>query len=173
MATTVEIRIAFVNGIRGIKGEVKALPLSDFPERYTDLKNAYLSNGIVRNPCQLEYINYHPKGLVIKFCGIDSREQAEKLRGFYLTVDEDQKFVLPENTWYEYQIVGLSVYNEAGEVLGMVQSIVQTGSNAVLVVVRDGEKDLLLPMLKDVILKVDLVTEKIDVRVPIGLIDES
>jgi 16S rRNA processing protein RimM len=173
MVAIAEVKIAYINGVRGIKGEVKALPLSDFPERYAGLKNAYLTKDISRLPCRIEYIDCQTKGLVIKMGGVDSREQAEKLRGFYLTVDKDEAFVLPQDTWYEYQIVGLSVCDENELDLGCVHSIIQTGANAVLLIKKDREKDLLLPMLKDVILKVDLENSRINVRVPLGLIDES
>ena len=165
------IRIGYISGVRGLRGEVKALPLSDYPERYSSLKHIYVETNPAAKLYQLERIYLQGKSLIIKFSGVDSPKAAEELCKHYVSVQEKDVFPLPADTWYEFQLIDLAVIDEMGNDLGKVKSILQTGSNAVLVVARSQGGEMLLPMLREVVLSVDLNKQIIAVRVPPGLDD--
>ena len=91
--------------------------------------------------------------------------------GSLLTVPLSERVKLPPDTYYLDQIIGLDVFTTAGECLGRVTEILQTGSNDVYVVrpTEKGQKDLLLPALKSVVKKVDLQAGRMEVDLPRGL----
>ena len=100
--------------------------------------------------------------------GVSDRTAAEKLRGSYLKIPPEKLTPLPEGRYYHFQLMGLKVLTEEGEVLGRVEEVLDTGSNLVLTVGR-GRDELLLPFIDDVILDVDLEAGAVTVRLMEGL----
>jgi 16S rRNA processing protein RimM len=90
---------------------------------------------------------------IIRLEGIDNRQQAEALIGRYLEVEAEP---LPAGSYYWHEIVGLRVADEEQRQLGTVVEVFRAGENEVYRVETDGEPDLLLPALRDVILNIDL-----------------
>ncbi|QZA33475.1 ribosome maturation factor RimM [Hydrogenibacillus sp. N12] len=124
-------------------------------------------------PLQVEGARRHKNVYLVKFRGVDTVEAAEALRGAVLKVAEADREPLPEGTYYFDQIIGLSVVDEAGAVLGAVKEILKPGANDVWVVARPGRRDLLLPYIPDVVRAVDLEGGRIVVRLLPGLDDEA
>jgi 16S rRNA processing protein RimM len=159
------VRIAKIGEPFGIKGGLKIWPFYDY---LLDLKKGqriYLSWGdtlIVKKELSLEYIRKHNKGFVIHFAEITNRTEAEKLKGNWLLLGEEDLPVLPEGYFYSYQIMGLPVYELEGKYLGTVKEILETGSNDVFVV--EGEEEICIPAIKDVVVKVDLREGKIIIK---------
>jgi 16S rRNA processing protein RimM len=98
---------------------------------------------------------------IIRLEGIDSRQQAEAMIGRYLEVEAEP---LPEGTYYWHQIVGLVVADEEGRQLGTVVEVFRAGENEVYRVESEGQPDLLLPALREVILDIDLRAGRMIVR---------
>jgi 16S rRNA processing protein RimM len=98
---------------------------------------------------------------IIRLEGIDSRQQAEALIGRYLEVEAEP---LPAGSYYWHQIVGLGVTDEDGRPLGTVVEVFRAGENEVYRVESEGQPDLLLPALRDVILDIDLEAGTMIVR---------
>src|SRR5690606_14491238 len=88
--------------------------------------------------------------VIVKLEGVDTRDDAETLRGALLQVPGDQVVPLPEDHYYVFQIVGLEVVDEDGRELGVVKEVLFTGANDVYVVERADGSELLLPAVKDV-----------------------
>jgi len=155
----------------GIKGALKVMPLSDFPERINALKHVFVEKGgrAVRYNVQDAFI--HGRFWVVHLEGVDSPEAAAKLVGSLLTVPLSERVKLPPDTYYLDQIIGLDVYTTEGEYLGRVTEILQTGSNDVYVVRPEEkeQKELLLPALKSVVKNVDLQAGRMEVDLPRGL----
>ncbi|NLN06288.1 MAG: 16S rRNA processing protein RimM [Firmicutes bacterium] len=155
----------------GVKGALKVMLLSDFPERIKMLKQVFVekSGRAVRYNVQNAFI--HGRFWVVHLEGVDSPEAAANLVGSLLTVPLSERVKLPPDTYYLDQIIGLDVFTTAGECLGRVTEILQTGSNDVYVVrpTEKGQKDLLLPALKSVVKKVDLQAGRMEVDLPRGL----
>ena len=98
---------------------------------------------------------------VVRLEGVDDREQAEGLVGRYLEVEAEP---LPEGHYYWHQLIGLRVTDEAGHELGRLVEVFRAGENEVYRVESDGQPELLLPALRDVVREIDLEAGTMTVR---------
>jgi 16S rRNA processing protein RimM len=145
------IRVGEVMGVFGIAGAVKVRSLTDFPERFAPGAEVTL-DGVGR---RVEWSRQQPAGLVVKLAGVDSRTEAEDLRGRFLEVPEEALRPLPDGRWYHHQLVGLAVRSQAGRDLGTLTDVVTRPANDVWVA-RRGSAEVLIPVIPDAVLGVDL-----------------
>jgi len=145
-------------------GEVKVQPHTDNPQRFAK-GNHLLAQG---RTLQIEGCRWHQGLALIKFRGIETHEDSERLRGVQLEVTLDEVPSLSADSYYHFQILDMEVWTEAGEFLGTVEGILNTGSNDIYVV-RQGKSEILVPALQDVVLEVDLEKGRITVDLPKGL----
>jgi len=108
------------------------------------------------------------KRLLVRFDGIETRTEAEMLRGADLTIARSDVHPSAEGKRYRFELIGLTARTRAGETLGTVADVFATGSNDVYVI-RGPRGELLLPALADVILDVDVSTGTMTVAPPPGL----
>jgi 16S rRNA processing protein RimM len=149
---------------QGRRGEVIADVLSDRPDRFPSLRRAFL--GIPGGDCREVAVAStwpHKGRFVLKLEGVDSIDEAERLRGLELRIPEDELAPLPAGSFYHHQLVGLSVAVEGGRALGVVQSILETGSEAKVLVVRGPEGESLIPFAEAFVRRVDLAGRRIEV----------
>jgi 16S rRNA processing protein RimM len=157
------IVIARITAAHGIRGEVKAEVLTDFPERFDRGSKLWL-DGAERT---VELGRWQGRAVILKLTGIDTRNDAEALRGKELTVPEPAHLE-DEGAYYIHDLIGLSVQDAAGTELGNLHEIITTGATDVYVI-RGPRGELLLPALDDVVTNVDLKARRITVAVPEGL----
>ena len=146
--------------MHGLNGVLKIFSYAESTARYTSGMSLHLKdshgNGFV---LKVVWAKPHSKSILLSLEGIRNRDQAEELVGSELFIEKAALEVLEEGTYYWTDILGLSVYSLAGDYIGEVSSIVQTGSNDVYVVKRmDGtiEKEVLIPALVSVVREIDL-----------------
>jgi 16S rRNA processing protein RimM len=151
----------------GVRGEVRVLPSTDLPERFSWLKTVYIGRAEPR-PAGVEAVRSHQHWVLLKLAGIDNRDQAESLRGEWLQVPIDEAIPLEEDEYFLYQLVGLAVYDETGQQLGELVDVLETGANNVFVI-RSPEGELLLPDIDEVIREIDLESGRVIVRLLPGL----
>jgi len=153
----------------GLRGAVKVLVMTDFPDRFEQGKTVHLGDELV--PHQLCSVELRKNGqqAVLYFQGCDNRAQADRLRGKLIWIPSEEAMPLPEGRYYLHQVLGLQVETEDGESLGVLNEVLFTGGNDVYIV-SDGEREILIPVLEDVILEVNLTTHKVVVRLPEGLL---
>ncbi|WP_148133795.1 ribosome maturation factor RimM [Candidatus Formimonas warabiya] len=163
------ITIGKIIAAHGVHGEVKVQPLTDFPRRFKKTKKVWVD--AVNHYLDIEQVREQQDLFLIKFCGFDHREEAEKLKNSLVQVDPDQVAKLPPGHFFHFQIIGLDVYDADSQHLGQVKEILETGANDVYVVKRENKKDLLLPALKSVVLAIDVDHQKMVVELPRGLDD--
>ena len=126
----------------------------------------YLKKGLKQHSVKVIEGKKQAKGLVALTEGIEDRTQAEKLIGSEVWVDKDQLPNLDKGDYYWHQLEGLEVFNEAGELLGEVSHLFETGANDVLVV-KASEKSIddmerLIPHVeKEIVLEIDLEERRI------------
>jgi 16S rRNA processing protein RimM len=147
----------------GVRGDLKVESLTDFPERFRPGSRLWLE-GVPRT---VERSRQQGKMLVVKLEEVDSRTQAETLRGKQLMVPQ-ARAIEQESVYYLHDIVGLEVVEASGNALGEVVDVLATGANDVYVV-QGKRGEMLLPALDDVIRHVDLAARRIRVDVPEGL----
>lgn len=154
----------------GIKGMVKVKPFTDNIKRFDKLEKVYIKNKEGKKEYKIEEVKYHKNMVLIKFVGIENPEEANLLRESYLLVDRETEEPLEEGTYYIVDMIGLEVYTDKGENLGILEDIFNTGSNDIYVVKNELGKQILLPAIKEVIKQVDMENKKITVHLIPGLI---
>lgn len=153
----------------GFKGEVKVYPLTDSIQRFRKLKEVYLERGEELSRHRVEKVKFLSNTVVLKLEGIDTEEDAGKLRNVYVKVSRAAAVKLPKDSFFICDLIDAEVYDEKGEFLGKVKDVLQTGSNDVFVV-GGREKDILIPGLKEIFREVNIEDGKIVVELPEGLI---
>lgn len=165
--TEMKISIAQIVGTFGTKGEVKVKILTDFPERFFELKKVFLYSPVSKQTHEIEIggVRFHKHWALIKIKGIEKKEDAEKLRFFYIQIPKKSLKKLPEGSFYLFEIIGLKVYEKDGKYLGEVSEILRNPANDIYVV-KDEEKEILLPALKKFIKKIDIEKGEMWVNTP-------
>ena len=153
----------------GIKGMVKVVPYTDDITRFDDLKNVYVVTKRMNKKYDIEEVKYHKNMVLLKFKGIDKVEDAENLRNAMLKVERKDAAKLEEGCYYIADLLGMPVYTEDGELLGVLDDIYNTGSNDIYVVKTKEHKQILLPAIEDVIKQISLEENKITVHILNGL----
>jgi 16S rRNA processing protein RimM len=147
----------------GIRGELKVEPLTDFPERFLRGARVWLKG----NEHRIEASRRQQHLVYLKLSVIDTRTDAEALRGEELRVPAPTR-IEERDVFYQHDIIGLRVEDEAGQALGRVDSIFSTGSNDVYVV-RGEQGELLLPAVEDAIRQIDIAGGRIVIEMIPGL----
>jgi 16S rRNA processing protein RimM len=157
----------------GIEGHVVVQPLTDFPSRFRKKNRVLLgrSEHAVREMV-IDRAAVGPRGVKLKLAGIDDRNAAEKLVGLLLYIREAERVKLPKGRYFTYDIVGLSVVDEQGVVLGTVREVVKMPANDVYVVSGKGT-EILLPAVKEFVLKIDLASRTMKVRLIEGMVERE
>ena len=154
----------------GIKGFVKVYPYVNDISRFDDLKNVYVKSKKQESKLEIEEVKYQKNMVLIKFKGIETVEQAEALRNGYLEIDRSQAIPLEKDEYFIADLLGLDVYLDTGEKLGILDDIYNTGGSDIYVVKNELGKQFLLPYIDDVVKNIDLENGKITVHIIDGLI---
>lgn len=155
----------------GVKGEMLMEVLTDFPDRLTPGMTVYV--GSVHQPLVFLSCRWHIKALLVKFVGYPDRESVADLRNQLVYLHAQDRPDLPEGEYYHHQVLGLRVVNDEGRPLGDVVEILETGANDVFVVRNETGKEILLPVIDEVILNIDLVRGELRVHLLPGLVPDE
>ncbi|MBO5743073.1 MAG: 16S rRNA processing protein RimM [Clostridia bacterium] len=161
------IDVAEVTNTHGLRGEVKILPRTDYPEFFEEISGVYLEEGTY---LKITGIKYQKNMVILKFKGINKVEEAETLRRKILYVPKEIFDDLPEGTYLIADIIGLEVFEDDIS-YGKITDVFSTGSNDVYAVEKPNEKPLLIPALKNVIEDINIDEGYMKVRLPEGLLD--
>ena len=155
----------------GVKGEMKIKPLTDFPERFRKLGRVFLvaSSG-EEMACSVSAVRYLDGTPVLLFEGFDSPEKARSLNGRLVKIPEGEAEPLPDGSYYWFELIGMDVYSEAGDKLGTITDIFETGSNDVYVM-KQGRKEIYLPATKEVVKQVDRTAKRMVIHLMDGLLE--
>ena len=156
--------VGVVVGPWGNRGEVRVQPHTDNPRRFARGDSLMASGRRLR----VVERRSHRGMAILKLQGIDTRDGAEELAGVELEVPVNEVPPLPEGSYYHFQILDMEVWTSSGELLGVVEDILITGSNDVYVV-RRGDGEILVPAIEDVVLEVDVEGGRLTVDLPDGL----
>jgi len=143
---------------QGRKGEVKVEPFSDREDRFPKLERAFVPtpDGGARE-VKVEACWPHKDHFVLKLAGVDSIGEAEALRNAELGIPESELETLPPGSYYYHQLSGLRVVDPQGSELGVVASVMETGAETRVLVVRGPSGETLVPFAEDFVKSVDLV----------------
>ena len=147
-----KVVIGKISAPHGVRGEVRIVPLTDFPERFENLKTVFLEDD---SKMELESVKFSNKFIIVKFKNINSRNDIEIFNGKLLMLNRSDIPSLPEGEYYNFFFFGLEVIDDKGSKLGKITEVLKTGSNDVYVV--EGKKQILVPALKKVVKEINLV----------------
>ena len=154
----------------GIKGFVKIFPFTDDMERFEELRSVLVVKQKQLIEMEIEEVKYHKNLVLVKFKGIEDINMAEKYKGCYIKIKRKDARTLPKDTYFIADLIGISVYDDAGNLLGKVDDIFNNKSHDIYVIKDDLGKQILLPSTKEVIKDVDVDNGKIVVHLIDGLV---
>ena len=165
------VTIAKVAKTRGLRGEVVAELLTDFPERFNGLVDIIgtLPNGN-RIDLKIERFFLQKGRIVMKFADYDTIDQGEELRGVEISVPESEAVKLETDEFFDWQLEGCKVETIGGEVIGTVRELLRTGGTEVLIVAGP-EKDFMIPFAESICVDVDVDEKLIRIDPPEGLLE--
>lgn len=141
------IKIGKISTAHGIKGTVRIMPLTDDITRFNSLKYVYLFNGSAIQKLMIEAVQLNGNIVLIKFEGINNRNEAEALKNMFVHVDRENAVTLDEDEYFIEDLIGLNAYDLNNVNIGTVSDIIQTGAVDVLVIT--GQRKYLIPALKE------------------------
>lgn len=163
-------KIGQIVNTNGLKGVVKVKPFTDDITKFERLGTIYIDKNGSLAEFTIEKVRYNKNMVMLKLKGIDSIEEAESLKNFYIKINRQDEEELPEDSYYIVDLLKCEVLTEEGTFLGNIVDIFPTGSNDVYVVKNEEGKEILLPAIGEVIKKVDIKNRKITVKLLNGLI---
>jgi 16S rRNA processing protein RimM len=156
---------------RGLKGEIIAELLTDFPDRFEDVEELVLvSPAGERKTGKLENYWFQNDRVVLKLADYDDVEAAKKLVGFEFAVPEAERVPLPEDHYYDWELEGCTV-KVGVESIGKVRSIIRTGGIEILEIADENGKERLVPLVDSIVVAIDAAEKTIIVDPPEGLLD--
>lgn len=157
----------------GIKGEVRVISSTDFPdERFALGNHLYIYEKDEKEPVEVIVASHriHKNFNLLTFKGYENVNDVVKFKGSILKVPENQQGDLNENEFYYHEIIGCSVKTTEGQLIGKVKEIIATGANDVWVIQRQGEKDVLIPYIEQVVQEINIDQKEIIIELMEGLL---
>lgn len=140
---------------QGILGWVKIQAYTEHLDALSEYSTWYLAKpGQQWREYRLHEAKPHNKVLLAKLDNIEDRTAAETLRGMLIAIPRSRFPATDENEYYWSDLIGMQVVNMQDEQLGTVDHLLDMGANDILVV-RAGEREIMIPFLKHVVLQVD------------------
>jgi 16S rRNA processing protein RimM len=149
----VYLTVGFLRRPHGLRGEIVMDLHTDFPERLKRGRKLLVSED--HRPVTIQSVRDHQNGVLIKFNGVDTPEDAGLFRNQWVYVKASDVPPLPEGQIYQHQLFGFKVVDDNDNPLGELVEIIETGANDVYVVKDESGRELLLPAIPSVILNLD------------------
>ncbi|NOU68428.1 ribosome maturation factor RimM [Paenibacillus sp. LMG 31461] len=166
------VTVGKVVNSHGIRGELKIVPETDFPERF-DVGNSLIivDSQNKQTPVTVKTSRLHKNVFIVLFSQFSNINDVEKYKGSLLKIEAKDQMPLEEGEYYYHEIIGCKVVTEDEQELGLISEILTPGANDVWVVSLPKGKQLLLPVIDDVILKVDIPNKTIRIHLMEGLLE--
>ncbi|MBO4432999.1 MAG: 16S rRNA processing protein RimM [Clostridia bacterium] len=157
-------------GTHGVRGMVRIKPWADSGEFLSGFKTLY--SGDKKTPLRFETIKPHGNIVIAAVCGVDSIEKAETLRGKVLYIKREDADI-PEGRYFVSELIGCRVFDsETKAEYGVIADVSATGANDVWHIKKDG-KEYLLPAINEVVKRVDIEREEIEICPMKGIFDDE
>lgn len=162
------LEVGKIINTHGLRGDVKVIPWTDMPEDFEEIPVVYIRKKNDNEQLTVSKIKYQKNNLIVKFKELNNINQAEKYKGLVLYANREDLWELEEGVYYIADLIGLDVYDESGKI-GVLADVFNTGANDIYEVRREGKKNLLLPVIDEVVREIDLENKRITVHVMEGL----
>lgn len=154
---------------QGIKGELRVMPTVDDITRFKELSHIFVERKGNIKEYEIENVRFHKQFVLLKLKGIDDMTSAEALKGTVVKITEDMAVPCEEDEYYIRDLYDMEVVTVEGERLGVISDVIFTGANDVYAVTPDEGNDILIPAIKECIVKVDVENNVMTVKLLEGL----
>lgn len=154
---------------QGIKGELRVMPTVDDTARFKELDHIFVDRKGNIKEYEIENVRFHKQFVLLKLKGIDDMTSAEALKGTVVKITEDMAVPCEEDEYYIRDLYDMEVVTVEGEKLGVISDVIFTGANDVYAVTPKEGKDILIPAIKECIVKVDVENNVMTVKLLEGL----
>lgn len=162
--------IGKITNTHGIKGEVRVYPLTDNIERFSDLDKVYI--GEAKRQASVKTVKYHKGLAILGFEEFDNINQVLDFKDQYLYIDDEDRIVLPEDRYFIFDLIGCEVFDMANKSIGhIVDVILNMGNDVYVIKNHKGDKEYLIPAVKDFIKTIDIDKKKIVIDPIEGMIE--
>lgn len=159
-----------ITRLHGLRGEMQWLFDADDPAAYADLDRVFIEQKGELVPYFIESLNIQPTRIIARLEGIATLEAATPLVGSGLWLPDEDLPELEDGQFYFHEVVGAQVHEAGKGLLGTVKEVVSTGYQDLLVVMVQG-REVLIPIVDDIVGDYDATANRIDVTLPEGLLD--
>jgi len=164
------VTIGQISRVRGVKGEMVVVPLTDEPSRFLKLRKVTVSKEENTDEFLVERAREFKGKVLLKLKKVESPEEAKKLVGGFVEIEKDQLVELPEGRYFIFDIIGLQVVTTKGERVGKVKEVISLAANDVYLVEGD-KKQYDIPAIKEVVKRIDLTKREMIIEPIEGLLD--
>lgn len=154
---------------QGIKGEVRVMPTVDDVSRFELLEHIFIDRKGNIKEYEIENVRFHKQFVLLKLKGVDDMTTAETLKGTVIKITEDMAIPCEEDEYYIRDLYDMEVVTVEGEKLGIITDVIFTGANDVYTVKNEEGKEILIPAIKECIIKVDVENNAMTVKLLEGL----
>lgn len=166
------LKVGIITSTHGVRGEVKVYPTTDDIKRFKKLKNVILDTGKEKLPLEIEGVKFFKQMVILKFKGIDTLNDVEKFRQKELLVTRENAVKLQKDEYFIADLIGIRIIDEENKEIGVLDDVMLTGANDVYVINMLDGRELLLPAIKQCILKVDVEERYMQVHILDGLLED-
>jgi len=155
-----------VNAV-GLKGEVKVYNYSDYKERFEEIETVFVED----EKYHILNTRYMKDVAILKLEGIDDRNGAEALKDKDLYITEEMLRILPEDTYYIKDLIGIKVIDSNGEYVGIISDVLKNNAQDLYEIELENKKKFLLPAVEEFVLNINMEKKTMKVNLIEGLLD--
>ena len=139
---------------QGNKGEVRVVPLTDYPERFYDYDRLILERATGNEELAVEKVREHKGFIVLKLETIDDIGAADAIKDHLISIPITELPQLPEDRFYIFELKGLKVQTDTGDQLGEITAV-STDTGTDILQVKGEKRDYLIPVAREIIISID------------------
>ncbi len=162
-----KIKIGEVVNVVGLKGELKVYHFTDYKERFEEIRKIYLDQDLF----QITGVRYIKDMVILKLDGINDRNMAELKKGKSIYINKEDVRVLPEDTYYIFDLIGLKVVDDENKIIGTVSDVIKNTSQDLYEIEQENGKKFLVPAVEEFIIGIDMNHRVMQVKLLDGLLD--
>ena len=164
------VAIGWIAEAHGVGGAMKVRPLTDAPGYYEGCRIVYMDSAEGLRRYRVNDLRLHGSHWILAGEEVSTREEAAACKGAELLIGEEALRPLEREEYFRHELVGCAVETLAGESLGSVREVWEHTAQDMLVV-SDGRRAVLLPLVSAIVREVDIAAKRIRVEPPPGLLD--
>jgi 16S rRNA processing protein RimM len=163
------VTIGRITAPHGLRGEVRVHPETDFPDRFAQVRTAFVVQGGRATPVVVSGSRPHGAAILVTLEGVADVDAARRLRGAAIAVPRGATVPLGPDTYYVHDLLGMRVESTDGRALGVIDEIMRGPAHDVYVV-RGGAGEVLVPAVREMVRRVDAAARCVVVDLPEGLL---